>query len=133
MARSASRAASEERSGDGGGGALGGGAAAAEDDKGKNEALGGEQGNKGGENAGEGEDDDEGDDDSEYPLPKLHPTRSVTREPVIRISDAVDPSVPDVPLERNQAVALIEKVAKRDREGVFRVRIFFSFFSFFES
>ena len=75
-------------------------------------------------------DNDADGNDSNYPLPKLHPTRSATREPVIRISDAVDPSVPDVPLERNQAIALIEKVAKRDREGVFRVRE--EFFLFLE-
>ena len=80
--------------------------------------------NAGTNNGGEVEDGDvDGDEGAQLlHLPKLHPTRSATREAVIRISDAVDVSVPDVPLERNQAIALVEKVAKRDKEGVFRVR-----------
>jgi len=63
-------------------------------------------------------------DVDQLPLPTLHPTRSTTREPVIRISDCrADPSIPDAPFPRNNpmaVVSLVEKIAKRDKEGVFR-------------
>lgn len=92
----------------------------ASEDRDRSGGLEGEQ-----KRANGAEGDGNFDDGSEYPLPKLHPTRSATREAVVRISDAVDPTVPDVPLDRNQAMSLIEKVAKRDREGVFRVSQYF--------